>query len=131
MDYGRLRVMFLGILLSGVGLSGCVATPLPPMDRRVTVAEDLGMGLYITDVRCVKGSSSYYTFQANAVNNTSGDLGVEWKVTWLDANGVALEAQVPAWNKVVIPAKDIQALKCTATRLDAVDMLFHVRGLRQ
>ena len=42
-------------------LTGCVSTPIPPMDRRVTVAEDLGTSLYVTDVRCVKGDSGFAT----------------------------------------------------------------------
>ena len=37
-------------------LTGCVSTPLPPMDRRVTLAENLGYDLYVTDVRCAKGT---------------------------------------------------------------------------
>ena len=110
--------------------AGCVATNLPPMDRRVTVADDLGTSVFVTDVRCTKGGGSYYTFQANVVNNTWHDLGVEWKVVWLDANGVAIDSIVSTWNKLMLPANDIQALKNTAPQLDAVDMLFYVRRLR-
>ena len=111
-------------------LTGCVATNLPPMDRRITIAEDLGCDVFVTDVRCAKGNSSYATFQANVVNNTWGDLGVEWKVVWLDADGVAIDSIVSTWNKLMLPARDVQALKNTAPRMDAVDMLFYVRHLR-
>jgi uncharacterized protein YcfL len=107
-----------------------VATNLPPMDRRVTVAADLGTKAYITDVRCTRGSSDYLTFQANVVNNTSSDLGVEWKVVWLDADGVAMDSLVSTWNKLMLAPNDIQALKNTASRLDATDMLFYLRKLR-
>ena len=117
-------------LLCAVLLSGCVATNVPPMDRRVTVAEDLGCRVYVTDVRCAKGKSDYPTFQANVVNNTSGDLGVEWKVVWLDADGVAIDTLASTWNKLMLPPKDIQALRSTSPRMDAVDMLFYVRRLR-
>ena len=109
---------------------GCVSYHTPPMDRRVTVAEDLGTAVWVTDVRCAKGSSPYATFQANVVNNTSYDLGVEWKVVWLDANGVTIDSLVSTWNKVMLAPKDIQALKGTAPRPDAADMLFYVRRLR-
>lgn len=117
-------------LVSLATLAGCVATNLPPMDRRVTVAADLGTKAYITDVRCTRGSSDYLTFQANVVNNTSSDLGVEWKVVWLDADGVAMDSLVSTWNKLMLAPNDIQALKNTASRLDAADMLFYLRKLR-
>ena len=117
-------------LVSLAALAGCVATNLPPMDRRVTVAADLGTKAYITDVRCTRGSSDYMTFQANVVNNTSSDLGVEWKVVWLDADGVAMDSLVSTWNKLMLAPNDIQALKNTASRLDAADMLFYLRKLR-
>ena len=111
-------------------LTGCVATNVPPMDRRVTVAADLGTRAYITDVRVARGASDYMTFQANVVNNTSRDLGVEWKVVWLDADGVAIDTIVSTWNKLMLPPNDIQALKNTAPRMDAADMLFYLRRLR-
>lgn len=121
---------FILSLVSLAALAGCVATNLPPMDRRVTVAADLGTKAYITDVRCTRGSSDYLTFQANVVNNTSSDLGVEWKVVWLDADGVAMDSLVSTWNKLMLAPNDIQTLKNTASRLDAADMLFYLRKLR-
>ena len=122
-------IAVLGMAASAL-LTGCVATGLAPMDRRITIAEDLGCDVVVTDVRCAKGASAYATFQANVVNNTSSDLGVEWKVVWLDADGVAIESAVSTWNKLVLPAKDVQALRNTAPRMDAADMLFYVRRLR-
>lgn len=127
MKIKELVISCVGCLLL---FGGCVATRMPPVDRRVTVAEDLGCAVYVTDVRCAKGSSSYATFQANVVNNTSHDLGVEYKVVWLDANGITIDSLVSSWNKVMLAPKDIRALKCTAPRTDAADMLFYVRRLR-
>ena len=123
---GRLLAAALGASL----LCGCVATNVPPMDRRVTIAEDLGTRAYITDVRCAKGASDYATFQANVVNNTSGDLAVEWKVVWLDADGVAIDSLVSTWNKLMLAPNDVTALKNTAPRVDAADMLFYLRRMR-
>ena len=117
-------------LIAAVITTGCVSTALPPADRRVTIAEDLGTSVSVTDARCTKGKGSYATFQANVANNTSRDLGVEWKVVWLDADGIAIDSVVSTWNKLVLPARDIQALKGTSPRMDAADMLFYVRRLR-
>lgn len=123
------RKSFLVAAMAGL-MAGCVATYVPPMDRRVTLAEDLGTSVFVTDVRCVKGASPYATFQANVVNNTSHDLGVEYKVVWLDANGLTIDSLVSTWNKIMLAPKDVQALKGTASTPDAADMLFYVRRLR-
>ncbi len=117
-------------LVAAILATGCVSTALPPVDRRVTSAEDLGSAVYVTDVRCAKGKSSYATFQANVVNNTSHDLGVEYKVVWLDANGITIDSLVSTWNKVMLAPKDIRALKGTSSSMEAADMLFYVRRLR-
>ena len=128
--------MLLGWVLSMVSFtfciftSGCVATNVPPPDRRVTIGADLGTKVYVADARCAKGKSDYATFQANVVNNTSRDLGVEWRVVWLDEDGIAIDSLVSTWNKVMLAPNDIQALKVTAPRTDAADMRFYVRRLR-
>jgi len=126
MKIAAVAVAVLGAAL----LSGCVATNVPPPDRRVTVAEDLGTKVYITDIRCVKGTSDCYTFQANMVNNTSSDLGVEWKLVWLDADGVAIDSVVSTWNARVLQPHDVCALKGVAPSSSAVDMMFYVRRQR-
>lgn len=108
-------------------LAGCVATNVPPMDRRVTIAPNLGTKAYITDVRCAKGSSECFTFQANMVNNTSGTLAVEWKVVWLDPDGIAIDSVVSTWNARMLQPYEVCALKGTAPTSNAVDMMFYVR----
>ena len=127
MNISRLAFAAIGAAF----LCGCVATNLPPMDRRVTVAADLGTRIYVTDVRCAKAATSdFYTFQANVVNTTSSDLKVEWKVVWLVAEGVTLDSVVSTWNSRVLNPQEICALKGTAPRKDAADMLFYVRRAR-
>jgi uncharacterized protein YcfL len=118
------------LLAAVVALAGCVATNVPPPDRRVTVAEDIGTKVYITDIRCAKGASDYATFQANVVNNTSSDFAVEWKVVWLDADGVTIDSLVSSWNKLMLAPNDIVGLKNTAPTVDAADMLFYLRRMR-
>lgn len=118
------------ILAAGAtALVGCVSAPIPPMDTRVTVAPNLGSKLCVTDVRCAKGSSQYLTFQANVVNNTGSELRVQWKVQWLDADGIEIDSLVSSWNSFAIQPYDIKGLKGTAPRADAVDMRFYVREM--
>ena len=123
------RKSFLVAAMAGL-MAGCVATYVPPMDRRVTIAEDLGTSLFVTDVRCVKGASLYATFQANVVNNLARALWVEYKVVWVDADGMAIEPNA-VWRQAALMPKEIKALQATAPRPDAVDMLFYVRRMVQ
>ena len=123
------RKCFFAAALAGL-MVGCVATYVPPMDRRVTIAENLGTSLFVTDVRCVKGSSQFYTFQANVVNNLSRELWVEYKVVWVNAAGMAIEPNA-VWRQTALQPKEIKALQATAPHADAVDMLFYVRRMVQ
>ncbi len=127
-----MRMLALCSALIGVALfSGCVATNVPPPDRRVTIAPDLGTNIYVTDVRCVKGPTGIYTFQANIVNNTGSDLPVQWKVVWLDANGVTIDSVVSSWSDRMLQAYEVAALKGVAPSSNAVDMMFYVRRARR
>ena len=121
------RKSFLAAALAGL-MAGCVATYVPPMDRRVTIAENLGTSVFVTDVRCAKGSSQFYTFQANVVNNLSRELWVEYKVVWVNADGMAIEPNA-VWRQTALMPKEIKALQATAPHPDAVDMLFYVRRM--
>lgn len=123
------KLMMIVFAAAAASLVGCVSVPVPPMDSRVTVAPNLGNKLYVTDVRCAKGSSDYLTFQANVVNNTRSELRVQWKVQWLDADGMEIESAVSTWNDVAVQPFDIKGLKGTAPRADAADMRFYVREM--
>lgn len=124
------KTMMMMAFAAAALLAGCVSAPVPPMDTRVTVAPNLGQKLYVTDVRCARGSQSeYLTFQANVVNNTRSELRVQWKVQWLDADGIEIDSLVSSWNSVAVQPYDIKGLKGTAPRVDAADMRFYVREM--
>ena len=122
------KTMMIGV--ASAVLAGCVSTPMPPQDTRVTVAEDVRRDLYVTDVRCSKGNGEFYVFQANVVNNSRQELALEYKVQWLDRDGIAIDSIVSGWQKALVAAKDIRGLKATAPRRDAADMRFYVRRMR-
>lgn len=125
-----MKKMMMMLFAAGVAVfTGCVSAPVPPMDSRVTIAPNLGQQLYVTDVRCAKGSSQYLTFQANVVNNTDSELRVQWKVQWLDPDGMEIDSLVSSWNSLAIQPYDIKGLKGTAPRTDAADMRFYVREM--
>lgn len=123
------KLMMIVFVAGAALLTGCVSAPVPPMDSRVTVAPNLGQKLYVTDVRCAKGTSQYLTFQANVVNNTGSELRVQWKVQWLDPDGMEIDSVVSTWNSVAIQPYDIKGLKGTAPSSNAADMRFYVREM--
>ncbi|MBP5286085.1 MAG: YcfL family protein [Kiritimatiellae bacterium] len=120
------------ILALAAGLfAGCISrAPVPPMDARITIAPDLDNNVVVTDVRCVGGAGSFMVFQANLVNNCSRPLNVDWKVQWLDADGIEIDSAVSSWNTRTLQPFEIRALKCTAPRQEASDMRFYARKSR-
>ena len=124
-------IALCAVAVATVLFSGCVATNVPPPDRRVTMAPDLGTDVYITDIRCAKGPAGIYTFQANMVNNTSSDLPVDWKLAWLDADGMEIDSVASTWSSRMLQPFEVCALKGTAPTSAAVDMMFYVRRARR
>ncbi len=123
------KLYMLMLAAAAALMTGCVATPVPPMDTRVTIAPDLGHKLYVTDVRCTKGHSDFLTLQVNAVNNTGSELRVQWKVVWLDGEGMEIDSLVSSWNSLALQPHEIRGLKGTAPRVDAADMRFYARKM--
>ena len=110
---------------------GCVSYHTPPMDRRVTVSPDLGMAVWVTDVRLAKGPSSHFTLQANVVNNTDGVMRMEYRVDWLDATGSAIPSVVSTWQPMSAAAREVVPLQATAPSPAAVDFRFYVQAERR
>lgn len=110
-------------------MAGCVATPVPPMDTRITIAPDLGEKLYVSDVRCTKGNSDFLALQVNAVNNTGSELRVQWKVAWLDPEGMEIGSLVSSWQSLALQPYEIRALQSRAPSMNAADMRFYVRRM--
>ncbi len=124
------RKSFLAAALAGL-VAGCVSYHTPPMDRRVTVAPDMGAAVWVTDVRLAKGPSSHFTMQANVVNNTSGVVRMEYRVEWLDAAGMAIPSVVSTWQPMSAAPRAVVPLQATAPTPDAVDFRFYVQAERR
>ena len=122
------KLLAFAMAVAAAAFSGC--STLPPADTRVTIAADVAGDVVISDIRCPRNQAGFLTFQANVVNVRSGERGVEWKVAWLDADGVEIDTLLSSWNKVVLAPNEIRVLKATAPRPDAADMRFYLRRLR-
>ena len=118
------------VAVSGI-LAGCISSSQnvfdEPPDVRVTISPDLNGKVVVTDVRCVKGASQYLTLQANIVNNCSSPLAVDWRVQWLDADGVEIDSVVSTWNARMLQPYELCGLKATAPTTAAADMRFYAR----
>ena len=124
------RKCYLMAALAGL-VAGCISYHTPPMDRRVTVSPDLGMAVWVTDVRLAKGPSSHFTLQANVVNNTDGVMRMEYRVDWLDATGSAIPSVVSTWQPMSAAAREVVPLQATAPSPAAVDFRFYVQPERR
>jgi len=122
------RLFSIAVLAALV--TGCVSYHTPPIDRRVTVAPDLGTLVWVTDVRLAKGVSSHYTMQANVVNNTDDIVSMEYRVDWLDASGAVIPSVVSTWQHMSAAAREVLPLQATAPSSDAVDFRFYVQSSR-
>lgn len=130
MNYMK-RLMIAAFAAAAAALTGCIAPPQNagevPMDTRVTIAPNLSGDIVVTDVRCVKNAAGFMTLQANIVNNRKSPLAVDWKVQWLDADGVEIESVVSTWNARMLQPFEICGLKATAPTPAAADMRFYAR----
>lgn len=114
-----------GLMAVGLLTGGCRI--YPPMDPRVTVADNAEGDVYVADVRCLKTADNIMTYQVNVLNRTSSELWLDWKVIWLDAAGQEIDSIVSTWNSLAVAPRDVKGLKGTAPRSDAADMRFYIR----
>lgn len=124
------RMMFIAMILAGFA-AGCISYHTPPIDRRVTVAPELGTSVWVSDVRLSKGASNHYTMQANVVNNTDGTVRMEYRVDWLDAAGSAIPSVTSTWLPMSAAEREVVPLTATAPSAEAVDFRFYVQPERQ
>ena len=123
----RIKVAFAGLMMAL--LLGCGGGRF--LDTNVIVSNDISHKIKLMDVRCVRNETGYCVAQANVHNVSSGEVTIEWKVQWLDANGVEIESLVSTWQKQAIPAQDIKGLRNVASSKDAVTMRFYVRRMKR
>ena len=131
------KTMLAALAGAAIVLAGCISPPQnnidrnAPADSRVTVAPDIGGDIVVTDVRCAKGSGSCLVFQANIANACGCALPAEWRVQWLDADGIEIDSTVSTWSARMLQPYELCALKATAPTAAAADMRFYVRRMKQ
>ncbi len=125
------KYLFLvSVLMMGI-ITGCISTPVPPVDARITLAPDIGRTLNVTSVRCIKNESGYCTFQANVANVTNSQLRLEYKVQWLDGDGIEIDSVTSSWQIMAVQPMEIKGLRVTAASMEAADFRLYVRKFRR
>lgn len=118
----------LGVL--AVGCTTSAVSTAHPEDCRVTIAADLASDMAVTGIRCVRNAGGFLEMQANVVNRLSSDRGIEWRIVWLDANGIEIPSAVSNWTKRMVTAMDFAEVRNVAPSQNAADFRFHLRRLR-
>ena len=124
----KAKVYWLGVVaLACLIQSGCVATQVSPVDRRVTIAPDITGSIVITDIKMAKPNSDGYVLQANVVNNLGSIVKLKYRVVWLDSAGIEVPSTNAYWADLSISPRDIQGLRAVAPSQGAVDFRLHVK----
>ena len=121
------RMMLFSLLAAVCFLVGCGSTKI--QDPRVIIDGTVSRYIDVNNVRCVKGENGYPVFHADVTNLYHKELAIEWKVQWLDINGIEIESAVSTWQKNAIASHDIKGLRNVASSKEAVTMRLYIRKL--
>ena len=78
-----------------------------------------GEGIEIKDVKLFKNEAGFLEVHVTGFNAAMYTKRFEYKVEWLDANGVVLETKTSVWLPASAKAKSIFAFKAVAPRRQA------------
>lgn len=120
------RLVLLSVLAA---LCGCAT--VRKYDLRVKVNPDVGRDLFVSGLVMGSTEAGYKTIRGTIHNDYGYDKPVEWRVVWLDENGVELEELASGWNKIVAPARGEAQIRGASTRPEARDYRFYLRKLRE
>ena len=121
------RMMLFSLLAVVFLLAGCGSTRV--QDPRVIIDSSVSRYVDVNNVRCIRGESGFPVFHADVTNLYHKELAIEWKVQWLDINGIEIESAVSTWQKNAITSHDIKGIRNVASSKDAVTMRVYIRKL--
>jgi uncharacterized protein YcfL len=136
------------LVLAAVGLSGC-----GPQEQRVIMAEDvksdnlatnivtkpvihafswiIGEGVEIDRAVTYVNKDGFLQLEIAGHNRAFNPIPFEYKVEWLDKNGMVIDSLTNKWLQTSAPAKAPFAIKAVAPRTDAVDFRMNTRKAQQ
>ena len=120
------KMKIVGIALFLMLLVSCAS--LPPVDSRITMTDGLQRKIAVTNlVFTDETAAGLYVIQADFENLTSKELPLEWKVQWLNDQGLEVETLMASWRKVTLAAHETKGMKAIAPTMDAVQWRMLVR----
>ena len=99
--------------------SGDIGTNVITRPFKGALSALAGEGIEITDVKQFKNEAGFLEVQVTGYNAAMYTKRFEYKVEWLDANGIVLETKTSTWLPVSVTAKAVFAFKAVAPRRQA------------
>lgn len=133
-------------LIAMVLMAGCASQPSDPRvnmgkgvggdtlgDNVITrpfalvISALLGEGIEITDVIEARTQQGYLDVQMRGYNKAYGIKRFEYRVEWLDANGMTIPTKTSVWIPVSAMGKSEVSFRFIAPRKEAVDFRITTR----
>jgi uncharacterized protein YcfL len=129
------RSALAAALLAGAWHSGCTSPPLGTAtntyvgevsgkEERFIGDRDLESKFVLLNIKTEQGERTRAQFDLQ--NTTSGDLRVEWAISWEDQNGFQVDTD-EHWTPLVVSGKAFQAIQVIAPTSDAKHFRLHLR----
>jgi len=84
------------LLISAIFFFGCVTVSPSQIDSRVVVENSLTKNLTIESVNTTIKNGSLFV-QIKGINNSSKDLRIDYKVEWINKNGIITDSILSDW----------------------------------
>ena len=141
-------LLMMFFVVSAVILCGCYK----PYDKRVNVEAGVrsdtiennmltrpfigaysllaGEGIDIKDIKSKRNDAGIMEIQVSGYNRSVTIRRFEYRVEWLDSEGVLIDAQETAWLPVSVKAKSDFSFNAVAPTKDAIDFKINTRKVK-
>ena len=119
--------LLVKVLVVGLGLvlGGCNT---PSTDARISVDPAIWNSVQVAPVVMARTADHFLIAQANVYNRKKCDRAVEYRIEWLDENGVSIHSVTDVWIPIVLAPKETRGLKMVSPTVRAADCRFLLRA---
>ena len=90
----------------------------------------IGEGIDIKDVKTVRNRAGFMEVHVSGFNRAVGVRRFEYRIEWIDGNGLVIDTHTSTWLPVSAKGKSIFSFKAVAPRREAVDFRMNTRKQR-
>ncbi|MEN6385560.1 MAG: YcfL family protein [Phycisphaerales bacterium] len=87
----------------------------------------VGYGIDLKDVKVFKNEAGFLEIQVTGHNRAVYNKSFDYKVDWIDANGISVDSKAAVWNTIFAKSRSIFSFKTVAPSRDAVDFRMNTR----